>query len=166
MWTSEDLEEAGVVQSFIGFLGRLLLCSIFILSSVHDFFNWAEVEQSVSKYISLWLQSYPNISWINNGFENLRDFSGVLLPAALLAKALGSILIIFGWGVRFGAVLLLLFLVPTTIIMHPFWLELSVDQPIQMIMFLKNTSMTGGVLILLAYGATCKKVGKTPAAAK
>ncbi|MEK6228492.1 MAG: DoxX family protein, partial [Actinomycetota bacterium] len=56
-----------------------------------------------------------------------------------------------------GAILLVLFLVPTTFIMHAFWKEQDPQaEQMQMAMFMKNTALTGGALIILflydAYG--------------
>ncbi|MEY3930956.1 MAG: hypothetical protein RLZZ516_2666 [Cyanobacteriota bacterium] len=42
----------------------------------------------------------------------------LLLVAAMALMAVGSALVISGWKARLGAVLLLLFLVPTTLIFH------------------------------------------------
>jgi len=44
--------------------------------------------------------------------------------------------------------LLLIFLIPTTLIFHS-----NFGDQIQMIMFMKNVSMFGGLLVLLAVGA-------------
>jgi uncharacterized membrane protein YphA (DoxX/SURF4 family) len=52
-----------------------------------------------------------------------------------------------GYFTRFGAVLLLLFLIPTTLIFH------GADDPGQKIQFMKNVSMFGGLLVLLSAGA-------------
>jgi putative oxidoreductase len=56
--------------------------------------------------------------------------------------------LILGYFARFGAFLLLVFLIPTTLIFHS-----NFGDQIQMIMFMKNVSMFGGLLVLLAVGA-------------
>ncbi len=78
----------------------------------------------------------------------------VLVPAAGILALVGGVSVLLGYRARFGAFLLLLFLVPVTIVMHRFW---SVADPqvasIQKVMFMKNLSMMGGALMVMYYGS-------------
>jgi len=67
-----------------------------------------------------------------------------LLVAAMLLMATGSALVISGWKSRLGAVLLLLFLVPTTVLFHG-----DVADAGERIQLLKNLAIVGGLLLLL-----------------
>ncbi|MCP9930694.1 DoxX family protein [Cyanobium sp. AMD-g] len=67
----------------------------------------------------------------------------VLLAAAMALMAVGSVLVISGIRVRLGAILLLLFLVPTTLIFHN-----DVSDPQERIALLKNLSIMGGLLLV------------------
>ncbi len=71
-------------------------------------------------------------------------FAPLLLVAAMALMAVGSALVISGFRVRLGAILLLLFLVPTTVIFHN---ELA--DPQQRIQLFKNLSIVGGLLLLV-----------------
>jgi len=73
---------------------------------------------------------------------------GRLLPAVIATELLGSLAIILGWKTRAVALLLAGFSVVTALIFH----NKFADQ-IQMIMFLKNISIAGGFLLLVANGA-------------
>ena len=70
-----------------------------------------------------------------------------ILIGAILLLLVGSITIVLGYFTRAGAILLLVFLIPTTLIFH------GADDPGQKIQFMKNVSMFGGLLILLSAGA-------------
>ena len=48
---------------------------------------------------------------------------------------------------------LILFTVVTTLLFHNFWAFEGGDYQVQMISFMKNLSITGGLLLVLAYGA-------------
>jgi uncharacterized membrane protein YphA (DoxX/SURF4 family) len=50
--------------------------------------------------------------------------------------------------VRWGAVLLIIFLIPTTLVFHPFWAN-----PDETIAFLKNLGLIGGLLLMYYVGA-------------
>ncbi|MCT0206367.1 DoxX family protein [Synechococcus sp. CS-1332] len=67
----------------------------------------------------------------------------VLLAAAMALMAVGSVLVISGFRVRLGAILLLLFLVPTTLIFHN-----DLADPQERIALLKNLSIMGGLLLV------------------
>jgi len=56
---------------------------------------------------------------------------------------------------RAGAVLLMIFLVPTTLIFHDFWTRPPDSQAFQveLIQFLKNLGLFGGLLFVLGFGA-------------
>jgi len=67
----------------------------------------------------------------------------VLLGAAVALMAVGSVLVISGVRARLGAILLLLFLVPTTLLFHS-----DVADPQERIALLKNLSIMGGLLLV------------------
>jgi len=72
---------------------------------------------------------------------------GALLPAVIAIELLGSLGIILGWKTRAAAVLLAGFSVLTALIFHN-----NFGDQIQMIMFLKNISIAGGLLLLVVNG--------------
>jgi len=74
-------------------------------------------------------------------------YTSYFLFGAIIFELVGSIFVILGYYARFGAFLLVIFLIPTTIIFHT-----NFDDPIQIIHFMKNLSMFGGCLVLLAMG--------------
>jgi putative oxidoreductase len=78
------------------------------------------------------------------------------LPAPKLAVAVsglmllaGGLSILLGYDVRWGALLLVVFLIPTAVTMHRFW---GVADPMaaqnQMIHFSKNIAMAGAALMI------------------
>ncbi|MFN9622464.1 MAG: DoxX family membrane protein [Cyanobacteriota bacterium] len=67
----------------------------------------------------------------------------LLLVAAMALMAVGSALVISGWKARLGAVLLLLFLVPTTLLFHG-----NVADTGERIQLFKNLAIIGGLLLV------------------
>jgi uncharacterized membrane protein YphA (DoxX/SURF4 family) len=79
-----------------------------------------------------------------------RQYPAVVAAAGAL-QLLGGLLVLL--NVRFGAVLLLCFMVPTTMIMHGFWeIEEGETQHQEMIQFMKNLSIIGALMVVLAGG--------------
>ena len=73
---------------------------------------------------------------------------GALLPAVIAIEIFGSLAIILGWKTRVAALLLAGFSVLTALTFH----NHLADQT-QMIMFFKNFSIAGGLLLLAVDGA-------------
>ena len=67
---------------------------------------------------------------------------------------MGGLSVALGYKARYGAWLLVLFLVPVTIMLHNFW---AVTDPMmsrmQQVMFMKNLTMIGGALLISYFGA-------------
>ena len=68
----------------------------------------------------------------------------LLLVAAMALMAAGSVLAISGWKARLGGVLLLLFLVPTTLLFHS-----DVADAGERIQLFKNLAIMGGLLLVV-----------------
>ena len=79
--------------------------------------------------------------------------AGLLIWGALACEIIGGLLVLVGFRARFGAFLLLLFLIPTTLIIHNFWGVAGQERTAQMLQFLKNVAIMGGLLLVCAYGA-------------
>lgn len=113
-------------------IGRLLFSLIFLMT-ITNHFSKETIGYAASQHVPL-----PNL---------LVPFSGIL-------ATLGAISIILGYKARWGAWLIVLFLVPVTPMMHNFW---AVPDPMmrqmQMANFMKNLSMLGGALLIAYFGA-------------
>jgi putative oxidoreductase len=115
-------------------LGRLLLSTIFLMSAVGN--------------------KIPHFSDMAKVMESV----GVPAPQFMLAGAIvflvvGSLSVIAGFKARIGAGLLLTFLVLASYYFHPFWHLEGQAQQEQMIQFMKNLSMMGAMLFIVANGS-------------
>jgi len=115
------------LKSLANLVGRILLVLIFLNSGLNKIGNFDGTAQYMTNY------GMPSASYF--------------LFAAIIIELVGSITILLGYSARFGALLLLIFLIPTTIIFHT-----NFDDPTQIIHLMKNVSMFGGLLVLLAVG--------------
>ena len=77
----------------------------------------------------------------------------LFLLGAIVFEVGGGLSVILGYRARWGALALIVFTVPATLIFHNFWALEGMDQQINMIMFMKNLSMIGGLSLVAAYGA-------------
>jgi putative oxidoreductase len=80
--------------------------------------------------------------------------ANLAVPASGILALVGGLSIALGYKTRWGALALIAFLVPVTLMMHNFW---AVTDPmmhqLQMVMFLKNVALIGGALTFAVHGA-------------
>ena len=60
---------------------------------------------------------------------------------------------LIGVFTRIGAVALIAFLIPVTIIYHAFWIMQSPEKDLQVVMFMKNLSILGGLMVVASFGS-------------
>jgi putative oxidoreductase len=109
--------------------GRILAVLIFLQSGMGKVENFQGTAQLMASH-------------------GIAPYTNFFLVGAIFCELVGSVTLILGYYARFGALVLLVFLIPTTLIFHT-----NFGDQIQMIMFWKNVSMFGGLLVLLAVGA-------------
>jgi putative oxidoreductase len=77
----------------------------------------------------------------------------VLVWVAALAEVLGGLAVLFGFLTRVAAIGLLVFLAAATVTFHAFWNVTGAEQKMQMVNFMKNLAIGGGLMMLVANGA-------------
>lgn len=113
-------------------VGRVLLSSIFLLSGVEKMFQW-DVTASMMA---------------NEGMFAIAFF----LAMAILFETLGGLSVLTGTYTRLGALALIVFLIPTTLVFHDFWAYEGQERQMQMIQFMKNVTILGGLTVLMGAG--------------
>lgn len=77
----------------------------------------------------------------------------LLLVGAIILLVLGGLMVLIGYRSSFGAILLILYYLPVTLIVHSFWNDPVKVQRIQAIMFMKNIAIMGGLLMIIVNGS-------------
>ena len=113
-------------------IGRVFLSVIFILAGLGKIGDWS----GTAGYMA------------SRGMPAIPLF----LTLAIIFEVLGGFSVLLGFKTKIGALALFLFLVPATLIFHNFWTYPEAQQQMQMIMFLKNLAIMGGLLTLAAAG--------------
>ncbi|HEX9786406.1 MAG TPA: DoxX family protein [Candidatus Binatia bacterium] len=118
-------------QYYLVLAGRVLISVIFLLSGVSKIMDWSGTAQLMAA------QGLPLVR--------------LLLGAAIVIEIAGGLSVLLGWNARWGARLLFLYLIPTTLVFHNFWALSGAEQQTQLVNFLKNLSIMGGLLLVAAY---------------
>lgn len=115
-------------------------------------------------YIPLAARICLSLIFLRSGIGKILDFGGtqqqiagqgmplalaaVLTVGAIVFELAGALSVLLGYKARWGAILLIIFLVPTTLIFHAFW-----SDPKQTTQFLKNLALIGGLLMVYYVGS-------------
>lgn len=124
-----------LLKQYGPFLGRVLLSVIFIIAGAKKILNFA----GTAGYMA------------SKGLP----MSEVLLVLTILIELGGGLMILIGWQARWAATAIFLFLIPVTIIFHPFWADSE-----QFNSFFKNLAIMGGMLYIMAFGAGPISLGR------
>ncbi len=127
-----EVKESSSPQPAVVLAGRLFFSLIFVFASLGHF-SHREIAFAAQQGVPLASLAVP--------------FSGVM-------ALLGGLSVLLGYKAKWGAWLLIAFLLPVTLMLHQFW---AVKDPMmaqmQMAMFLKNVSIMGGALLISQFGA-------------
>lgn len=114
------------------FLGRLLLSLIFLIGGI-------------SKIVLFDMHLELMTTLFGGG-------AMAYLIIGILMELLGALLILLGWYTQLGCLLLMVFLLPVTFIVHGFWNYQGNEMVVQASNFLKNLAIYGGLTLLLSCG--------------
>jgi putative oxidoreductase len=114
-------------------VGRFLLAAIFLISG---FFKVAAYSQMVGMAAAKGL-----------------PLAGAAIACAAALEILGGVAILAGFKVRIVSWALFLYLIPTTFLFHNFWALRGMERQDNMVHFLKNLAIMGGLLLLADGGA-------------
>lgn len=84
----------------------------------------------------------------------------VLLALTIVIEVGGSLMLIVGWKARWAAAVMFLWMIPVTLVFHNFWAVPPAEVMNQQINFMKNLSIMGAMLYILAFGAGPYSVDK------
>lgn len=114
--------------SSVGMLiARILLSNVFLFSGVKKVFAFSATQAYMTKY----------------GMK----MAVLFLVLAILFEIGGGLMLLLGYLPRLGALALLLFLLPTTVVFHRDFAD-----PVQIVQFSKNAAIMGGLWAVLAAG--------------
>lgn len=114
------------MEKFMYLAGRVLVAHIFLLAGVQKIGNYAGTQ----------------------GYMESMGVPGMLLPLVILVEVGGALALIAGWQTRWAAAGLAGFCVLSALLFHT-----NFSDGVQMIMFMKNLSIAGGLLFIAAHGA-------------
>ena len=126
------------MEKIIQVVARVLLAQIFVLAGLNKIGGYADTQ----------------------AYMDAMGVPGILLPLVIILEVGGGLALIVGWQTRWAAYALAAFTALAAVIFHS-----DLGQQIQMILFMKNWAMVGGLLLLGVYGAGAYSLDARKAAA-
>ena len=120
------------IQDYTALTGRIFLSAIFLQSGIGKIGNFE-----------------GTVGYMNS---HGMPMASILLLGAITFLLLGGLSLLSGYKIRYGALMLLIFLIPATLIFHPFWTVPEEMVKMQTIAFMKNIAIMGGLLTVLSHG--------------
>ncbi len=116
-------------------IGRIFLATIFIFEAIDSTLFFGKTKDAMTEH----------------GINGSQDF---LLSSAIFLLILGGLMVLFGYRSTLGAIMLLIYWVPVTFIVHDFWnCTTNSDLREQSVLFMKNIAIIGGLLMLVGKGS-------------
>ena len=122
------------MKDIFDLLGRIFISFIFFFEGYDTLFFYKDTKNKMNEYGILWQQD-------------------LLLNGSIFLLILGSLLVLLGYRPSFGAILLLLYWIPVTFILYPFWDAAPELKREMSVHFIKNMAISGGLFLVLVNGA-------------
>ena len=107
-------------------IGRILLAAIFLLAGINKIPGYAGTQ----------------------AYMESMGVPGMLLPLVIALEIGAALALIVGWQTRLAAAALAVFTIASALLFHA-----DFGDQTQMILFMKNWAIAGGLLLLVAHGA-------------
>ena len=107
-------------------VGRILLALMFVLAGINKISGYSGMQ----------------------GYMDSMGVPGALLPLVIVLEVVGGMVLMLGWHTRLTAFLLAGFTILATLIFHS-----NLGDQTQMLFFMKNLSIAGGLLLVVSHGA-------------
>jgi putative oxidoreductase len=117
------------MKDLVDLIGRILFSFIFIYEAVDSILYFNKTRQLMTDY----------------GINFQQD---LLLVGAVLLLLTGGLLVLIGYRIGLGAILIMLYWIPITFIVHSFWNDPLPARRLESILFMKNIAILGGLLFM------------------
>jgi len=115
--------------------GRIILGLFFFFEAVDSIVYFRDTKETLAQY---------GITWAPD----------LLIAGSIVFLLLGSVMVIIGYYASVGALFLFTYWFVFTMIVYPFWAQDTGDKVMAIKFFSRNMAVCGGLLILIANGAT------------
>lgn len=122
------------MKHLLDLLGRIFISLIFLFEALDSAWYFQDTKDKMTSYGITWNQHL----WLYGG---------------IIMLVLGGVLVLLGYRAKLGALLLLAYWIPVTLIVHSFWNDPEDIRRIQSVFFMRNLAIVGGLLLIYVNGS-------------
>ena len=122
------------MKDILDFIARLCVATIFLYEAYDSVAFGKSTKIKMTEYGLTWQQDY-------------------LFVLAVIVLVVGALFLLIGYRSKFAAVLLLIYWVPVTFIVHSFWNDDESIRRVQSILFMQNIAIAGALLMVFVHGS-------------
>lgn len=122
------------MKDIIDLLGRIFLSAMFLYEAYDSIYYFERTKNTMTDYGITWNQD-------------------LLLLGAIIFLVLGGVMLLIGYRVTIASILLLIYYIPITFIIHSWWNDPIALQREVAIDFMQNMAIVGGLLLLIGRGS-------------
>ena len=122
------------MKNIIDLIARLCIATIFLYEAYDSVAFGKLTKQKMTEYGLTWQQD-------------------MLFLFAVSILIVGALFLLIGYRAKFAAILLLLYWVPLTFIVHSFWNDDESIRRVQSILFMRNIAIAGALLMIYLHGS-------------
>ena len=122
------------MKHLLDLLGRIFISLIFLFEALDSAWYFQDTKDKMTSYGITWNQHL----WLYGG---------------IIILVLGGVLVLLGYRAKLGALLLLAYWIPVTLIVHSFWNDPEDIRRIQSVFFMRNLAIVGGLLLIYVNGS-------------
>jgi len=116
-------------------IGRLIIGLFFFFQAVDSIVYFRDMKETLNSYGITWAQD-------------------LLIVASIIILLIGSVMVIIGYYANIGALLLFVYWFVFTMVVYSFWNAMPDEKTLSITFFSRNMALCGGLMILVANGAT------------
>jgi putative oxidoreductase len=122
------------MKDIVDLLARICIAIIFLYEAYDSIAYYQLTKEKMTAYGLTWQQD-------------------TLLMFAIIFLIVGGVFLLFGYRASFAAILLLMYWIPLTFIVHSFWNDPREIQRVQSIFFMRNIAIAGGLMMVWVHGS-------------
>jgi len=122
------------MKDIIDLLGRIFLSAIFLYDAYDSIYYFDRTKATMTEYGITWQQD-------------------LLLVGAIFLLVTGGLMLLVGYRVTVASILLLIYYIPITFILHSWWNDPVEIQREVAIHFMQNMAIAGGLMLLIGRGS-------------
>ena len=122
------------MKNIVDLIARLCIATIFLYEAYDSVAFGKLTKQKMTEYGLTWQQDF-------------------LFLFAVSILIIGALFLLIGYRAKFAAILLLLYWVPLTFIVHSFWNDDESIRRVQSILFMRNIAIAGALLMIYLHGS-------------